>query len=347
MASEVRLGLLGCGLVALAVHAVNVRRLPGVVLAGAWDDDPRKLQRIRSIAPATQLYDQLDDLLTEPIDGVLIATPYEQHAATAIRAFEAGKHVYVEKPFATTLADAQAAEAAWRRSGRIGMVGFNYRFNPLFNRLRDAIRAGSIGKVASLRTSFSFSPHGGQDWDLTRHGEHGALFDLAPHHLDLARHLTGAEPTSITALVRNGRSPRDIGHLEIAMDDGALVQSRLQLNSVEEHRIEAYGEAGKLSVDLTRSLALQRVGLRATALGGAVARVAQAMQPLTHAGYLAEKLRAPWREPSFLRAIASFTEAIRTGARVSPDFADGLACHRMLEAALTSAASGAAVEVSR
>jgi predicted dehydrogenase len=125
------------------------------------------------------------------------------------------------------------------------------------------------------------------------------------------------------------------------------VQSCLQLSSVEEHRIEAYGDAGKLVVDLTRSLAVEFTGVKATRLGPMKARVAQLAQPVTHPGYLAAKLRSPWHEPSFLRAAEAFVAAIRGGGSVTPDFADGLACQRLIEAALQSAGSGMAVAVSR
>jgi predicted dehydrogenase len=220
------------------------------------------------------------------------------------------------------------------------MVGFNYRYNPLFQELRAAIAAGRIGRLISLRTVFSFSPHEGQDWDITRHGDHGALFDLAPHHLDLARFLTGAEAASVSASVQSGRTPRDTAHLQLTMTNGVLVQSCLQLNSIEEHRLEAYGDAGKLVVDLTRSLAVEFTGVKATRFGPMQARLEQLLQPVAHAGYLKTKLRSPWHEPSFERAVLAFVAAIREARPVQPDFADGLACQTLLEAALTSARTG-------
>jgi predicted dehydrogenase len=339
-----RIGFMGCGLVSLKVHAANLRKMPGVTLAGAWDADPRRLGRLAEVAPGLPLFDSAQALLDAPLDAVIIGTLYEDHAASAISALRAGKHVYLEKPFAMDLAEAAAMTEAWRGSGLVGMIGFNYRHNPLFQDLRAAIAAGRIGKLISLRTVFSFSPHEGIDWDITRHGDHGALFDLAPHHLDFARFFTGGEARSVFAQVVSGRTPRDTAHLQIAMADGVLVQSCLQLNSIEEHRVEAYGEGGKLVVDLTRSLAVEFTGVKATRLGPMLARAEQLAAPVVHAGYLATKLRAPWNEPSFERAIEAFVASVRGGAAVTPDFADGMACQRLLDAALRSAELGAPVE---
>jgi myo-inositol 2-dehydrogenase/D-chiro-inositol 1-dehydrogenase len=342
--SKLRLGLLGCGLVSLKVHAINLPKMPDATLAGAWDADPRRLGRLVEVAPGIPVFESAEALLDAPIDAVIVATPYEDHARSAIAALKAGKHVYVEKPFAMDTAEAAAMTAAWSGSGLVGMVGFNYRYNPLFQALRADIAAGRIGKLISLRTVFSFSPHEGIDWDITRHGDHGAMFDLAPHHLDLARFLTGSEAVSVFARTTSGRTPRDTAHLQMTMADGTLVQSCLQLNSIEDHRIEAYGEAGKLVVDLTRSLAVEFTGVKATRLGPMRARVEQLVSPVVHAGYLATKLHAPWNEPSFARAITAFTASVRGGAAVTPDFADGLACQQLLAAALRSAELGAAVE---
>lgn len=343
--SSLRLGLMGCGLVSLKVHATNLPKLPGVTLGGAWDADPRRLKRIAEVAPGTPLFESADALLNGPVDAVIVATPYEEHARSAIAALRAGKHVYLEKPFAMDVAEADAMTQAWRGSGRVGMVGFNYRYNPLFQALRADIAAGKIGKLISLRTVFSFSPHEGIDWDITRHGDHGAMFDLAPHHLDLARFFTGSEARSVFAQVVSGRTPRDTVHLQMTMADGVLVQSCLQLNSIEEHRIEAYGETGKLVVDLARSLAVEFTGVKATRLGSMLARVEQLAAPVIHADYLATKLRAPWNEPSFERAIAAFVASVGRGADVSPDFVDGLASQQLLATALKSVELGAAVEL--
>src|SRR3954470_17688961 len=84
----------------------------------------------------------LDDVLRDPaIDAVVFATPHSQHADQVRRAAAAGKHVFVEKPFAMTLRDADAMLEAADKAGIVLAVGFNRRFHPSMTRLRDAVRS--------------------------------------------------------------------------------------------------------------------------------------------------------------------------------------------------------------
>jgi predicted dehydrogenase len=93
----------------------------------------------------------LDEILRDPaIDAVVFATPHSQHPDQVRRAAAAGKHVFVEKPFALTLSDADQMVEAADRAGIILAVGFNRRFHPSMTRLRDAVRSGLFGTVATI-----------------------------------------------------------------------------------------------------------------------------------------------------------------------------------------------------
>jgi predicted dehydrogenase len=93
----------------------------------------------------------LDEVLSDPaIDAVVFATPHSQHPDQVSRAAAAGKHVFVEKPFALTLADADRMLAAAARAGIVLAVGFNRRFHPSMTRLRDAVRAGRLGTIVTV-----------------------------------------------------------------------------------------------------------------------------------------------------------------------------------------------------
>src|SRR4051812_48149942 len=87
----------------------------------------------------------LDEILRDPaIDAVVFATPHSQHPDQVRRAAAAGKHVFVEKPFALSLAEADAMLAAAERAGIVLAVGFNRRFHPSMVRLREAVRGGRL-----------------------------------------------------------------------------------------------------------------------------------------------------------------------------------------------------------
>jgi predicted dehydrogenase len=93
----------------------------------------------------------LGEILRDPaIDAVIFATPHSQHPEQVRRAATAGKHVFVEKPFALTLAEADQMLAAADKAGILLAVGFNRRFHPSMTRLRDAVRAGRLGTIVAI-----------------------------------------------------------------------------------------------------------------------------------------------------------------------------------------------------
>lgn len=95
-------------------------------------------------------------LADEQIHAVVLATPHSTHASQVIAAATAGKHVFCEKPFALTKADAEAAVAAVRRAGVTLGVGYNRRFHPDMTRLRELVRAGDLGVVMHVEATMTF-----------------------------------------------------------------------------------------------------------------------------------------------------------------------------------------------
>jgi predicted dehydrogenase len=99
------------------------------------------------------------DVLTDPgIDAVVLCTPHSQHAAEVIAAAKAGKHVFCEKPFTLTRADAEAAIAACRAARVTLHIGFNRRYAPAFVDMKRRIDAGEIGAVRHIEGQFSGPP---------------------------------------------------------------------------------------------------------------------------------------------------------------------------------------------
>ena len=102
----------------------------------------------RSIAPNTQVADSLDQVLkNDQIQGVALATPAETHAEFAIQAMQAGKDVFVEKPMALTLDDAEKMKKVSVEKGRILMVGHLLEYHPAVLKLREMVASGELGKI--------------------------------------------------------------------------------------------------------------------------------------------------------------------------------------------------------
>src|SRR2546425_8060161 len=96
-------------------------------------------------------------LLTDKkLDAIVLATPHSIHARQVIAAAQAGKHVFCEKPFALTKSDAEAAVDATRRAGVTLGLGYNRRFHPEMNKLRERIRSGALGTVMHVEATMTF-----------------------------------------------------------------------------------------------------------------------------------------------------------------------------------------------
>jgi predicted dehydrogenase len=93
----------------------------------------------------------LDAILDDKdIDAVVFATPHTQHTEQVVRAAGAGKHVFIEKPFSLSLADATRARAAADKAAVVLAVGFNRRFHPSMHLLRDAVTSGRLGNLVTI-----------------------------------------------------------------------------------------------------------------------------------------------------------------------------------------------------
>jgi predicted dehydrogenase len=96
-------------------------------------------------------------LLADPkVDAVVLATPHSMHSAQVIAAAKAGKHVFCEKPFALTKADADAAVEATKKAGVTLGLGYNRRFHPEMTKLRERIRSGELGVVMHVEANMTF-----------------------------------------------------------------------------------------------------------------------------------------------------------------------------------------------
>ena len=169
------------------------------------------------------------ELFGSDVDAVYVAAPNHLHAPLTCAAADHGLAVLCEKPMATRLADAEAMTAACARAGVAYATAFDQRHHAAHRRLRAQIADGALGTVTQVRVVYQcwlppdWSPHRGErhdNWraDPERAGG-GALFDLAPHGLDLAAVLLDEPLGDVRALGQ--RRVHDY-----AVDDGALLIAR-------------------------------------------------------------------------------------------------------------------------
>ena len=339
-----RVAILGCGAIARAAHLPSILRERDVAVVALADHDAQNLAAAGTLARDARAVAEYRDVLTmSDVEAVIIALPPALHADAAVAALETGKHVYVEKPLATSLVDARRVIDAANGKRAIAMMGFNYRFNPLTQQAKTKIAARTIGDVVAVRTVFSTATRPLAPWKQRRESGGGALLDLAVHHIDLIRHLLDADITSVSAHMASVRAEHDTVTLQLGLTTNAVAQIFCSLSAVDEDRIDVYGTNGKLSVDRYGSLRVDvsPPGARG-ALGLAVGRLAGEIGAM---GYGAEKRRAPMHDPSFPASIGAFVKSIRDGSPTRPSLMDGLRAMEVIDAAERSAATGQQVEL--
>jgi myo-inositol 2-dehydrogenase / D-chiro-inositol 1-dehydrogenase len=236
-----QLGLIGCGQIADLVHLDILRRLSGVELVALVEVDPARRERARRRVPAAAAFESYEELLAvAELDAVVICLPNALHAEATVAALRHRKHVYLEKPLATSLDDARRVLEAWERADVVGMMGFNYRFNPLYCEMKRRLDAGRLGSLVAARSTFSTVARGDLAWRGSRRRGGGVLLDLAPHHVDLMRFLFGREVHEVSATLHSHRSEDDTAMVQLRFAGGLLAQSFFCLSAVEEDRLEVY-----------------------------------------------------------------------------------------------------------
>jgi predicted dehydrogenase len=140
-------------------------------------------------------------LASVPCDAVLLVSPPVTHRELAEAALAAGRHVLIEKPVATDIADALAIAAASERHGRHVVVTQNYRFRRQPRALRKLVAAGSLGELVGVRITFRYDLRRAhitpRDWRGRM--SHPLLLDMTIHHVDLLRLIAGREVVSVDA----------------------------------------------------------------------------------------------------------------------------------------------------
>lgn len=170
------------------------------------------LEKYAPNAQGVTSYDDLDALIADKnIEAIYCPMANEEHAEWALKAVTAGKHVLIEKPMTTNLAEIDKIEAAAKKAGVKVMEGFMYRFHPQHAKVAELIVSGLIGDVLSCRASFSFLMASARMYRITRDMQNGggAMWDIGPYAIHALRWAMGlnncaqngvpAEPKSVLA----------------------------------------------------------------------------------------------------------------------------------------------------
>src|SRR5438045_1230405 len=146
MADRLRVGVIGCGLIAQVMHLNYLRELSDrFEVAAVCDLSAEVRAACAREYGVTEQYESWQELVTRPLDAVLVLTS-GSHAPIAVAAAQAGLHVLVEKPMCFSVAEGRQMIDAAEQAGKVLMVGYNKRYDPAYSRLLEEAR-----KLADLR----------------------------------------------------------------------------------------------------------------------------------------------------------------------------------------------------
>ena len=292
------------------------------------------------------------------VDIVDVCTPGDSHAEIAIAAAEAGKAVLCEKPLANNVGDAARMRDAVRRARVTNGVCHNYRRAPAVALAKRLLEEGRLGRIHHWRGTYLqdwiVDPAFPRVWRLEKaHAGSGALGDIGSHSIDLARHLVGeiAEVSGLLeTFVPERPLPEGRGMGKVDVDDAALALVRFEngaIGTIEGtrfapgrknfNRFEVNGSRGSLAFDLERMNELELYEEAGAESGFRTILATDPSHPYAGAWWPPGHILG--YEHTFVHTVHDFVQALAGGSPMSPDFEDGLANQRVLDAIERSAVS--------
>ena len=221
----------------------NFSEAPGGDVVAVADLSADRLAAIRKRFPAVRTVTDHRLLFADPtIDAVCLATPISTHRPLAEEAFAAGKHVFVEKPLAGTVADAEAIARAASRAGRTLMVGHTFVYNPAVVAVRALLVAGELGTIQYIDS---------QRVNLGLHQfDFNVLWDLGPHDVSIVLYWLDEEPEWVQCTGGCFIQPgiEDVAFLTMGFPSGAIAHAHLSWLAPSKLRTMTVVGARKMAV---------------------------------------------------------------------------------------------------
>jgi myo-inositol 2-dehydrogenase/D-chiro-inositol 1-dehydrogenase len=328
--SDVAVGVVGCGVHSTSSILPSIRHAR-MRLVAVCDMDHERAELARRQFGAESAYKSVEDMLVRTdLDAVIVVGPPDLHVSAGIAALQSGRHVFVEKPPASSLADALRLRQASESAKRQLMVGFMKRRASAYRLVRQVMDDEGFGPVTSVQLTYAHWPVKG----LRLH-----LLDMSIHALDLVRWLLG-DPSRMSVYKR---SIRDNHVVALTLEHPTAV-SQLDLSGFQpgvQERLVVTGDGAVIRVEnLTNVVYVrQAAGAPAEAPNN---RVTSSWTP-EFAIPDAENDRLVLQ--GYATEMIAFADAVREGRPVAPSIDDGIAAMRLVDAIVEAPEGLSTVEV--
>lgn len=223
---SLRVLVIGCGNMGSS-HATAYHNLPGFEICGLVSKGKSKEILNDKLGGKYQLFDDVDKAISETNpDAVCISTYPDTHESYAVKAFENGCHVFIEKPVADSVEGAERVVAASKKANKKLVVGYILRHHPSWEKFIEL--SGQLGKPLVMRMNLNQQSDGAM-WTLHRNlmSSLSPIVDCGVHYIDVMCQMTGSKPTQVYAI--GARLTEEIpdgnynyGQLQIRFEDGSV-----------------------------------------------------------------------------------------------------------------------------
>lgn len=267
----IRIGILGCGKISTRQHVERFMKKDAKSkseIVAVFDPKPGQAKKcLEENKTTAKICKSVEELLAEPIDAVVVATPNDTHCELTLKAIAAGKHVFVEKPMAGSIADAEKMIKAAEAAGVVLLVDQSFRYMNDYQAIKKELDKGVIGeiiharcmRVATQPPNFNWSP--GATWYVQKKRSGGVIFDHAVHMADVLQWLVG--PIKQVYTTARNQGFQAIVHCMTTIDfvNGATGTLEHGWN-FPESRIELaiYGTKGKIAFPNMRTAEFYKTG---------------------------------------------------------------------------------------
>ena len=245
-----RVGVIGVGYWG-SKHLRVMRECPDVSRVVAIDERLPEMKDLSHLLASGEGYTCLADALPH-VDAVVVATPPTSHLELAMQAVDAGKHVLVEKPLATSTRDAWALVESAEAAGTALMVGHTFEYNAAVTALRDLVASGELGDLYYLDSARLNL--GLYQTDVN------VVLDLAPHDISIANYVLGAQPTAVTAWGSRHVHPQFEDVAYVRLEYAHLgVRANIHVSWLDPHKVRRTTAVGSRKMAVYNDVAEEKI----------------------------------------------------------------------------------------
>ena len=309
----------------------NFSQTSGIQVLAVCDQSPSRLVAAQKLQPSLRTCSDIDSVLDDPlINAVAIATPVSSHFPLASRALQAGKHVFVEKPFTATVGEGEQLIALAEKKGLTLMVDHTFIYTSAVRKISELITSGALGQLYyydSVRINLGLFQ-----------SDVSVVWDLAVHDLSIMDYLLEKSPVSVaaTGIAHIPGRPVNMAYITCMFDDNLIAHLHVNWLAPVKVRQTLIGGSEKMvvfdDVDMSAKVKVYDKGI--------IVEENESSRYQRHVGYRTGDMWAPRLDnvEALLVEAHHFVECIETGTPPLSDGHAGLRVVKILEAATQSMA---------